>query len=701
MELRLDATPEDLRVFLEEAYEQLQLLDTDLVALEKTGPQPELLQEVFRVAHTLKGSSASIGHTRMAELTHAMESALDGVRQGVIAVTAELTDLLLESLDALRLLTDEVATLTISDVDVGALVPRLLNLTVEGPAPHGSPDGFGGRLSARQSECLYDHQAMGGNVYRVTLELDAAAALPGVRCLQILLELSALAEVIHSTPEQTELESGKESYRLEALCATKVDADALQSALSSIIDVVRVRVTPYEPEDGGAEDERVIDRGPQAIGLSVDRRITNLGRGARGQSPEELQCLTARSAQQSKTVRIDVERLDNLMNLVGELVLDNTRLAQIANQLRLSHSDEGLVERLGELSSHLTRLTDELQQEVMKSRMQPVESVFAKFPRMVRNLARKADKQVELIVQGQETEVDRSVIEEIGDPLIHLLRNAVDHGIETAEERRARGKPPQGTIRLSAFHQENHIVLTVEDDGRGIDPNRIRVSAAEKGLLTAEAAERLNDREALELIFAPGFSTVDRVSEMSGRGVGMDIVRTNIEHLNGSVSVETVVGQGSKFTIKLPLTLAIVRSLLVSVSDAVYTIPLVFVTETTRLDTDQIRTVRTREAIQFRGQVLPLLRLRDLFSISPNGRGDVERAYVVVIKHAGRQVGLVVDRLIGEQEVVIKSLGRLMGDVKGISGAAILGDGRVGLIIDASALVQVAIDEQMGRARKP
>ncbi|MGQ9674946.1 MAG: chemotaxis protein CheW [Chloroflexota bacterium] len=701
MELRLDATPEDLRVFLEEAYEQLQLLDTDLVALEKTGPQPELVQEVFRVAHTLKGSSASIGHTRMAELTHAMESALDGVRQGVIAVTAELTDLLLESLDALRLLTDEVATLTVSDIDISALGSRLLNLAGEGRASRGSEDVLEGRLSARQSECLYDHQAMGSNVYRVTVELDAAAALPGVRCLQILLELSALAEVIHSTPEQTELESGKESYRLEALCATKVDADALQSALSSIIDVVRVRVTPYEPEDGGAEDERVIDRGPQAIGLSVDRRITNLGRGARGQSPEELQCLTARSAQQSKTVRIDVERLDNLMNLVGELVLDNTRLAQIANQLRLSHSDEGLVERLGELSSHLTRLTDELQQEVMKSRMQPVESVFAKFPRMVRNLARKADKQVELIVQGQETEVDRSVIEEIGDPLIHLLRNAVDHGIETAEERRARGKPPQGTIRLSAFHQENHIVLTVEDDGRGIDPNRIRVSAAEKGLLTAEAAERLNDREALELIFAPGFSTVDRVSEMSGRGVGMDIVRTNIEHLNGSVSVETVVGQGSKFTIKLPLTLAIVRSLLVSVSDAVYAIPLVFVTETTRLDTDQIRTVRTREAMQFRGQVLPLMRLRDLFSISPNGRGDVERAYVVVIKHAGRQVGLVVDRLIGEQEVVIKSLSRLMGDVKGISGAAILGDGRVGLIIDASALVQVAIDEQMGRARKP
>lgn len=701
MELRLDATPEDLRVFLEEAYEQLQLLDTDLVALEKTGPQPELVQEVFRVAHTLKGSSASIGHTRMAELTHAMESALDGVRQGVVAVTTEFTDLLLESLDALRILTDEVATLTVSDVDISALGSRLLNLAGEGPASRGSKDVFEGRLSARQSECLYDHQAMGSNVYQVTVELDAAAALPGVRCLQVLLELSALAEVIHSTPEQAELESGKESYRLEALCATKVDADALHSALSSIVDVVRVRVAPYEPEDGGAEDERILDRGPQAIGLNVDRRIANLGRGARGKSPEELQRLTALSAQQSKTVRIDVERLDNLMNLVGELVLDNTRLAQIANQLRLSHADEGLVERLGELSSHLTRLTDELQQEVMKSRMRPVESVFAKFPRMVRNLARKADKQVELIVQGQETEVDRSVIEEIGDPLIHLLRNAVDHGIETAEERRARGKPPQGTIRLSAFHQENHIVLTVEDDGRGIDPNRIRMSAVEKGLLTAEAAERLNDQEALELIFAPGFSTVDRVSEMSGRGVGMDIVRTNIEHLNGSVSVETVVGQGSKFTIKLPLTLAIVRSLLVSVSDAVYAIPLVFVTETTRLDSDQIRTIRTREAMQFRGQVLPLLRLRDLFSISANGRGDVERAYVVVIKHAGRQVGLVVDGLIGEQEVVIKSLGRLIGDVKGISGAAILGDGRVGLIIDASALVQVAIDEQMGRARKP
>lgn len=702
MELRLDATPEDLRVFLEEAYEQLQLLDTGLIALEKAGPRPELVQEVFRVAHTLKGSSASIGHTRMAELTHALESALDGVRRGAVGMTTDFTDLLLESLDALRILTDEVATSRVSDVDISALVPRLLHLPVGKSDSQGGQDASIGRLSARQSESLYDHQAMGSNVYQVTVELDAAAALSGARCLQILLELTRLAEVIKSTPEQAELESGIESYRLEAVCATKIDADALQSALSSIVDVMRVWVTPYEGEDGSpAEEERTVDLGPQAVGLSDDRRIADLGPEARGKSPEELRRLTALSTQQGKTVRVDVERLDNLMNLAGELVLDNTRLARIANQLRFGNADDGLIERLGEVSSHLARLTDELQQEVMRSRMRPVESVFAKFPRMVRNLANKAGRQVDLIVQGQDTEVDRSVIEEIGDPLIHLLRNAVDHGIEEPEERRARGKAPRGTIRLSAFQQENHIVLTVEDDGRGIDPDKIKVSAVEKGLLTPDAVERLTDREAVELIFTPGFSTVDRVSEMSGRGVGMDIVRTNIEHLNGSVSVETALGQGSKFTIKLPLTLAIVRALLVSVSDAVYAIPLMFVAETTRLSADEIRTIRAREAMQFRGQVLPLLRLRDLFSISPNGDRDESRGFVVVIKHGGRQVGLVVDGLVGEQEVVVKSLGRLIGDVKGISGAAILGDGRVGLIVDASALVQVAIDEQLGRAKNP
>ncbi|MGQ9677478.1 MAG: chemotaxis protein CheA, partial [Chloroflexota bacterium] len=552
MELKLDASPDDLKVFLEEAYEQLQLMDADLIALEKAGPEPQLLQEIFRAAHTLKGSSASIGHTRMAELTHAMESALDGVRQGRIGVTTELIDLLLESLDALRTLTDEAATLKVSGVDISLVVPRLLQMAEQdGDAAERNP-ALGNPVD-RQGPLLYELQALGNNIFKVSIEIEGSAPLSAARCLQVLLELSALAEIVKSKPTQAELETGLDCHHLEVVCATKVDPDAIQNTLGSIVDVLRVWVVPYEADgneggDGNKPDERTLNLGPEAVGLAKDRRVIDLGLEARGKSPEEmLRMAASKTAQQVKTVRIDIERLDSLMNLVGELVIENTRLAQIAGRLRAGLGDEDLVDRLGEATSHLGRLTDELQQEIMKSRMLPIENVFSKFPRMVRNLAHKAGKEIELIINGQETELDRSVIEEIGDPLIHLLRNAVDHGIEGPDERVAYGKPRQGTVRLSAFHQENHIVLTVEDDGRGIDPQRIRAAAVAKGVVSPEVVEKLTDQEVIGLIFAPGFSTTDKLSDISGRGVGMDIVRTNIERLNGTVNVETTVGVGSKF----------------------------------------------------------------------------------------------------------------------------------------------------------
>jgi two-component system chemotaxis sensor kinase CheA len=391
----------------------------------------------------------------------------------------------------------------------------------------------------------------------------------------------------------------------------------------------------------------------------------------------------------TRMVRVDIGRLDEMMNLVGELVIDRGRLAQVLRELSGRLSGDPALDSLAEIAQHLGRVSDDLQEQVMLARLLPIENVFNRFPRMVRDLARKSGKQVRFIVEGEQTGLDRSVIDEIGDPLLHLLRNAVDHGVEPPAERRAAGKSPEATVRLAARHEENHIVIEVADDGRGIDPRRVRESAVRKGLLSPEAAARLSDEEAINLIFAPGFSTAERVTDVSGRGVGMDVVRTNIEKIGGSVRVQTQVGAGTTFVITLPLTLAIIRALLVRVGEAVFTIPLSSVQETLRVRTDAIRTVHQREVVLIRGQALPLVRLADLFG----GRGrSAEPAasdgrYVVVVRSGRTELGLVVDRLIGEQEVVIKSIGGVLGEVDGIAGATILGDGRVSMIVDVPKVV--------------
>ncbi len=371
-------------------------------------------------------------------------------------------------------------------------------------------------------------------------------------------------------------------------------------------------------------------------------------------------------------------------------MIDRGRLAQLVRDLSGRLAGDPAIESLAEITQHLARVSDDLQEQVMLSRLLPIEHVFSRFPRVVRDLARKSGKQVRLVVEGEQTGLDRSVIDEIADPLLHLVRNAVDHGVERPEERRAAGKSPEATVLLTARHEENAIVVEVTDDGRGIDPQRVRESAVRKGLLAADAAMRLSDEEAINLIFAPGFSTAEQVTDVSGRGVGMDIVRTNIEKIGGSVHVQTHVGEGTTFVIKLPLTLAIIRALLVRVAEAVLTIPLSSVQETLRVRADAIRTVHRREVVQVRGQALPLVRLAQLFG--GHGRDAAlatgDWCYVVVVRSGRTDLGLVVDRLIGEQEVVIKSISGALGELDGIAGATILGDGRVSMIVDVPKVVE-------------
>ncbi|MCI0519192.1 MAG: chemotaxis protein CheA, partial [Chloroflexi bacterium] len=419
------------------------------------------------------------------------------------------------------------------------------------------------------------------------------------------------------------------------------------------------------------------------------------------QQAQEGRAERSRGKNADKTVRTSVERLDNLMNLVGELITDRNRLNLIRSLLETRFHGEEQIEAVSETITHVGRITDQLQAEVMGIRMLPISAVFNKFPRLVRDLARKANKQVDLVMRGEDTELDRSVIEEISDPLIHLLRNSVDHGLETPEERLSQGKTERGVILLTARHEQGRIILTVEDDGRGIDLERVKAKAVEKGLVAKADAEGMSQEEAIDLIFASGLSTARVVSDVSGRGVGMDIVRNNIERLNGQILVETWPGRGTQFQIVLPLTLAIVPTLLVRVGVGTYAIPLVTVTETLRVPITDIYSVKGKPVIVLRDHVLPVSRLSQLFALSrqPNGGDGSGMEYIVVVRSGKTQMGLIVDSLVGEEEVVVKSLSTIVGDINGVSSAAILGDGQVALILDVQGLFKL-VNSQQSSGRK-
>ncbi|MCC6174135.1 MAG: chemotaxis protein CheA [Chloroflexi bacterium] len=676
MELRLDATPEELPLFVAETDELLLALDEQLIRLEHDGPRPELLQEVFRAAHTIKGSSAAIGHLRMAKLTHAMESLLDKLRHGEIEITPPRTERLFESLDMLKLLAAEVESREMTDLDVDGLVAKLDIVAQTG-------DSAGGVRAGRPVESIRPSSIEpipDGATHHVLVKIEAAD-WAAVRALQTLLAIEEIGELLVSRPTRAEIERQQVNERLEAFVQTERTVDEIRETLEAVPEISLLSLAEVDAMAESA-DATTAERRVSAISGVTAASGEHADAGANGVAKRG----NARAG--GATVRIDVERLDRLLNLVGELVIDRTRMLGLGRALQDQFGEHHLFSEISETTFHLGRITDELQSEVMKSRMLPIGTVFSRFPRVVRDLSTRQQKKVELVIEGQETELDRSVIEEIGDPLVHLLRNAVDHGIEPPADRLTAGKPEVATVRLTAEHVENSIVIAVEDDGRGIDAAKIRAKALERGVITSEAAARMSDAEAVDLVFAPGFSTAAVVTDVSGRGVGMDIVRTNVERLGGTVEVHTRPGQGSRFMLRLPLTLAIVQALLVRVGGGIYALPLSSVTETLRVPLADVQRLQQQEAILLRGRVLPVVRLTSLFRCDSEIEGSAKDVLVVAVKVGERQVGLAVDRLLGEQEVVIKSLGDLIGDVPGISSAAILGDGSVALIVDVPMLVQ-------------
>ncbi len=678
-------------LFLQEADEQIEILEQETLKLEED-PTSERLQIIFRAAHTLKGSSRAMGFAGMAELTHEMENVLDQLREGRLLVSTEIADALLQCQDELRQMVVSIREGKGDQADCSALVAQLQGF-VNGSSAPVATDAAPAAASGPQEESLplspelvdtLKQAAEQSPIRQLRVTLNAECVMKFARAYMVTGVLTEVAELLATVPSVEDLEEEKFNLQFIALFQGGPTDDELLAQLKGISEIDSLVLSPWSAE--AAPELTVVSNEAEAAPAAPAAPVAPTAPAAPAAKAPSTDASKQAASVSGQTVRVDVTRLDALMNLIGELVIDRTRIAQIGSELGSKFNDPN-IDALEETVSHIARITSDLQDQIMKARMMPIETVFNRFPRVVRDLAQKLGKDVKLELVGGETELDRSVIEVIGDPLLHILRNSVDHGLEDPDTREQLGKPRQGRVLVKACHQDNHIVIEISDDGRGIDAERIRKKAVEKGLLTKDQAERLTEREALQYIFSSGFSTAAEVSEVSGRGVGMDIVRSNLQRLGGLIDLETEVGKGSRFVLRLPLTLAIIRGLLTKVGEQVIVLPLGSVVETLLVETESIQSVNRNEVIVLRGQTLPLVRLNDMFAIQSREDSAEDGQYVVVVGLAERRIGLAVDGLVGEKEVVIKSLSRFCGEVPGISGATILGDGNVALIADVNGIV--------------
>lgn len=633
-----------LGVFIEEAKEHIESLEENLVKLEKEPYNQDLIQAIFRSFHTIKGSSGSMGFQQMTELAHLLENLLDRVRRGEVSVSSSLIDLLLQGVDFSKRMLEEI--------------------TKKGQEPDWNMEEIFSALQDFRGEKEKDDSGE----YWLTVKLASDCSMKGVRAYLVISRLQDSGiEVVNTVPSLSDLEGENFGQSFDILVRTALPPEEVAKIVGSVAEIERVEVKEGEKEKKNQIEEK---EEKNTISPPGEQKITtNL----------------------KKTVRVDVERLDSLLNLVGELVIDRTRLEDIIQRLKDYQELVQFREILSDTTTHIGRVTNDLQMEIMKARMLPLAEVFNRFPRLIRDLARQSGKEIDFIIEGEETELDRSLLEEITDPLIHLLRNAVDHGIESREERINKGKPPQGKVILRAYQEENSVVIVVEDDGRGLDVEKIKDKVVGMGLVTPEEVSKMSEREIVDFIFYPGFSTSDEVTEVSGRGVGMDVVKRNIERVNGQVRVESQLGVGTTFYLRLPLTLAIIRALLVKVGESIYSIPLSDVVEIEKVEKKDTYWVNRVLTTLFRGKTLPLLWLEALLDsrkynfISEDEIPEV--LYTVVVSASSSLAGLVVDEVLGEQEIVIKSLGSYMRDVRGLGGATILGDGGISLIIDVASLL--------------
>lgn len=615
---------EILEDFLVEAFELVEQIDHDLVELETNPEDLELLNRIFRVAHTVKGSSSFLNFDVLTKLTHHMEDVLNKARHGELKITPDIMDVVLESIDRMKILLNSIRD-NGNDTAIGMdIEPICVKLTAisEGESPNG-------------------------------VENETPVEAPQ-------------KEEPAPTPEP--------EVDVNQLSDSEVEAE-IERLLKARKAEDQARRAQKKQNTAASTTSKPAASTPKAE--NMEKKVPASGGGGGG------------GGGMDQTIRVEVKRLDHLMNLIGELVLGKNRLLKIYDDVEERYEGEKFLEELNQVVSQLSIITTDVQLAVMKTRMQPIAKVFNKFPRVVRDLSRELGKQIELEITGEETELDKSIVEEIGDPIMHMIRNSCDHGVEDPATRAANGKPEKGIVQLKAYNEGNHIVVEITDDGKGLDPNGLKAKAIEKNLITEREADQMTDKEAFALIFKPGFSTAAKVTNVSGRGVGMDVVKTNIEKLNGVIEIDSELGKGSSFKLKIPLTLAIIQSLLVGTQEEIYAIPLASVLETVRVPIDDIYTIEGKNVLRLRDEVLSLVRLSDVFGVKQVLESG-DQTYVVVIGVAESKLGIIVDTLVGQEEIVIKSMGDYLQNIQGIAGATIRGDGRVTLIIDVGAMMDMA-----------
>lgn len=681
-------TNQYMGMFLEESREHLQTLNSCLLELEHDPENLSVLNEIFRSAHTIKGMSATMGFTEIAELTHEMENVLDLLRKEQLKADEDIVDTIFKCVDTLEQMIETVGAGEDDTMDVSALVAKLSAiakgesaeksvLPPESQVVEEDPDRSSTvELNDTERGLVGKAKDSGLQTLEIIVSLSEGCLLKSARAYMVMNALDELGEVIKSIPRSEDLEQENFESSFQVIFITGTEQAKIEQILLAISEVSKVEMRSVVLEQK-KEEQR------SAASAPVVPAVKSASAPPK-QEDHHKQPHPSNSADKKlkggQSVRVDIEKLDSLLNLVGELVINKTRLEQIGITHRLTE----LVETIEQMD----RVTTDLQSVVMKVRMVPVGQVFNRFPRMVRDLAKELNKEINLTIEGEETELDRTVIDEIGDPLVHLIRNSVDHGVEHPDERIAKGKDAVGGVRLIARHEGNNVIIMVEDDGKGINAEVIKRKAVEKGLITQDEADKMEDNEAVRLVFLPGFSTAEVVTDVSGRGVGMDVVKNKIESLGGLIDVETKLDEGSKFKIRLPLTLAIIQALLVKVQQEIYAIPLGSIDSTINIVPDDIKTIQNKEVILLRGQIIPIIRLADILNVPESPDGKSEELFVVVVHMGDQKAGIIVDNLIGQQEIVIKTLGKLLAGIKVIAGATILGNGQVALILDVGTLMQ-------------
>ena len=677
-----------LEVFIDETKEHLQTLNDQVLILEEEPDNIDTINEIFRAAHSLKGMAGTMGFKRMQRLTHDMENVFSTIRDGKMNVTPDLVDVVFKCLDAIEEYLDCIINSSDEGENDNDELISMLNACLEGDAKPQEPEKqeeatpqpagdesddkrkfLNIEIADFERNAITEAKSQNKNVYGVTVYIDESCILKAARAFLVFKGLESAGEIIKSVPVVQDIEDEKFDFDFSMLIITDKSAEEISKIISNVSEIKEVVMDEFQiPENA-------------TIVSSVQEKEE--------QEPEKKEEVKKKPASgkigkavANRSVRVDIEKLDVLMNLVSELIIAKNGLVSVSNQEDSKTSMQSFNEQI----EYLERITTNLHESVMKVRMVPIESVVNRFPRMIRDLSKKLGKEMELIMTGEDTELDRTVIDEIGDPLMHMLRNSADHGLESTIDRLKLGKPQVGTIQLNAYQEGNNVIIDVIDDGAGIDVEKVKASAVSKGQITEEQADMLSEKEAIDLLFRPAFSTAEKITDVSGRGVGLDVVKNKIEGLGGDVEVSTKLGEGTKFTVRLPLTLAIIQALMVEVHSEKYAIPLNSIETIEDVMTSDIKYVQQKEVINLRGTVIPIIRLNEVLECPPREE-EPENLVVVIVKKGDKQTGLVIDNLLGQQEIVIKPLGKYININKVISGATILGDGEVALIIDSNTLV--------------